>query len=93
VKQLAVKMLLMAILMYVAVEYSYWTWDIPTRAEAIVMGLEDRPYVYRSLVPVAARMLVWMGLEPGAALTMVVVVSMIGLFYGLNYFFKSIERE
>ncbi len=73
-------------------EYARLTIHREWTAEAIVMGLEGRPFVYRTLVPWLAHLLVWTGLSPDMALTIVVVLSAIGAMYGIQYLFRSFRR-
>jgi len=72
--------------------YAEWTWQTSERAAQIVLGLEDRPFVYRALVPWMARALMKLGLAAETALNVVIVISAIGLFYGLEFLAKSIRH-
>jgi len=58
-----------------------------------VQGGVERPYVYRTLVPWLARILVELGLRADIALSIIVTFSAIGLVYALEYFFKSFRRS
>lgn len=82
-------LLLVAILLP---EYARWMIQNETRAGWMVRGEEIRPYVYRALVPFVGRVLTWLGLSPMQAMSVAVILSAIGLFCGLIYFFKSFER-
>lgn len=84
-----VKVVLLAVVAAMALEYIGFAIDHPEYSRAIVMGQDDRPYVYRALVPFVARCLTWTGMRADVALTVVVVSSAIGLVYGLIYFFSS----
>lgn len=74
-------------------EYARWTYDTPERALAIVLALEDRPYVYRALAPSLARLLWLAGIPADLALQIVIVSFAIGLVYALEYLFKSFPRS
>ena len=92
-KKWSMRAAMLFIVLIMASEYARWTWDVQWRAEQIVNGLAERPQVYRALVPWLAYILVLMGLRPEQALTIVVVLSAIGLIYGIVYFSGSVERE
>ncbi len=77
--------------MLTAKQYAQWAFQNLTRAEWIVFGLEIRPYVYRALVPFVSRVLVFLGMGPKQALTVVVVASAIGLLYGIKYLVGSFK--
>jgi hypothetical protein len=84
-----IKALLLSILIATAREYARWTYDQPWRAEEMVAGVMDKPFVYRALIPWAARFLVYLGLPADVALTILVVLSAIGLLCGLYYLLRS----
>jgi hypothetical protein len=84
--------LLIGVVVLTAREYAQWTFDNLSRAQMIVMGLEERPYVYRALVPWLARVLVMLGLRADMALMIVVILSAIGLVYGIKYLFAAFRR-
>ena len=84
-----IKGLLLGLIILTANEYARHTWDIPSRARLIALGLEERPYVYRALVPWLAHVLVILGVSPELALTIIVVVSAVALLYGIKYLFAS----
>jgi hypothetical protein len=83
---------LFGIVIATAWEYARWTYDTSARAEAIVLALEDRPYVYRALVPFVARQLWIAGVPAILALRALVVLSAIGLVYALEYLFRSLRK-
>jgi hypothetical protein len=82
---------LLLIVVLMAREYAYFTFF--DQAEGIVMAQEERPYVYRALVPAVARVLVLAGLPAETALTVMVICMAIGLLYGLIYFSRSFGRR
>ena len=84
--------LLLGIVVLTARQYAQWTFDNLSRAQMIVMGLEERPYVYRALVPWLAHVLVRLGLRADVALMIVVILSAIGLVYGIKYLFTAFRR-
>jgi len=90
--QRLVRWLLIGVVVLTAREYAYWTVHNFSTADVIVMGLEEKPYVYRALVPWLAHLLVIIGMTPEAALTVLVVGSAIGLLYGIKYLFATFRR-
>ena len=84
---------LLAIIIATAIEYSRWTYISPLNAYAIVAGLDERPFVYRMLIPALAWLLSWLGVPIIFSLRLVVVLSSIGLFYALKYLFTSFKRK
>ncbi len=91
-KRIAVRALMIAVVALSAREYSVWALHRQWTPEIIVMGLEEKPFVYRALVPWLAHLLVWMGVSPETALTVVIVLSAIGLLYGIKYLIGSFRR-
>lgn len=87
----ALKVSLLTTVILTAQQYAHWAYQNRIRAEWIVYGEEIRPYVYRALIPFLARILVFLGMGPEQALTIVVVVSAIGLVYGIQYLIRSIR--
>ena len=81
--------LLLGVVVLTAREYARWTFDDLSRAQMIVMGLEEKPFVYRVLVPWLAHVLGLLGLRADVALTMIIVLSAIGLVYGIKYLFAA----
>ncbi len=81
------------VVIVVAMEYARITFDTAETARRFIHGMTLRPYVYRTLVPWLARLLVWMGLPDDVALTVVIVCSAIGLFYGIKYFLSSFRTH
>jgi len=77
----------------VAWEYARSTYVTLEVAQIWVYGLGERPYVFRTLVPWAARPLVWLGLREDVALSTVVIFSAIGLVYGIKYFISSFRAH
>ena len=83
--------LLIGVVVLTAQEYAQWTFDNLSRAQMIVMGLEEKPFVYRALVPWLAHVLVMLGLRADMALTVVIVLSAIGLVYGIKYLLTAFK--
>lgn len=90
-KGLGVRALVLAVVIGIAWQYAHWSWDEQWMAEGMVMGWEQRPYVYRALVPALARGLMSLGLDAGTALSIVMVVSAVVLVYGIVFLFKSVR--
>jgi hypothetical protein len=88
-----VKLLLIGVVIVTAREYARVTWDQVWRAEVIVLGLDEKPYVYRALVPWLAHLLVLLGLRADVALTVIVILSAIGLVYGIKYLLAAFRRS
>lgn len=80
------------VVVLVAREYARATYYSLEVAQIWVYGIGERPYVYRTLVTWAARPLVWLGLREDVALSTVIVLSAIGLVYGIKYFISSFRR-
>lgn len=91
-KERGLRWLLLGVVVLTAREYAHWTFDNLSRAQMIVMGLEERPYVYRALVPWLAHLLVMLGLRADVALTVLVILSAVGLVYGIQYLLKSFRH-
>lgn len=90
-KQFFLKVSLLATVILTAQQYAHWAYQNRIRAEWIVSGEEIRPYVYRAFVPFLARVLVFLGMGPEQALTVVVVASAIALVYGIQYLLRSLH--
>ncbi len=88
----AIRAVLLGLVIFTAHEYGQWTYDSLSRAQIIVGGLEERPYVYRMLVPWLADRLVVLGLRADLALLLLVILSAIGLFYGIKYLLAAFRR-
>lgn len=71
--------------------YAQRTFDGLTHAQLIVAGVQQKPFVYRALVPWLAHLLGLLGLRADLALTLVIVLSAIGLFYGIKYLLASVR--
>lgn len=91
-RQSWLRWLLLGVVVLTAREYARWTFDNLSRAQMIVGGLEDRPYVYRALVPWLAHALVMLGLRADLALTVIVVLSAVGLVYGIKYLLSAFRQ-
>ena len=72
--------------------YAGAAWPDSEKANQIALGLEGKPFVYRALVPWLALFLMKLGLAAEPALSIVIVLSAIGLFYGLQFLAKSIRH-
>lgn len=54
------------------------------------LAQDVRPYVYRLLLPSLARGLAWItGLDPGACLLALFILSAVGLYFSLKYLYRS----
>jgi len=53
----------------------------PAAAATVVFSLDSRPFIYRALIPLLARALVWAGLSPSGALSLLLIVFSLGLFF------------
>lgn len=87
-KQNLIKGSLLLMVIVTAREYARWTFD-PAWAPGIVAGLQEKPFVYRALIPWLAHLLVILGLRADLALTLLVVLSALGLLYGIKYLLAS----
>lgn len=67
-----------------AVIYAQATFFSRPNAWQIVLGMNERPYVYRALVPWLARILTWLGLGPDQALSLLVVLAALGLWLAMG---------
>lgn len=88
-----VKPLLVLVVALVAREYARATFFTPDMAAGIVYSLNDRPYVYRALVPWLAWSLTRLGIAPETALTLVIMCMAIGFLYALYYLLRSFKRS
>ncbi len=92
-KTFLIKSLLLGVVVLTAREYARYTFMNVSRAQMMVMGWEDRPYVYRALVPWLAQLLVTLGLRADVALSVIIVLSAIGLVYGIKYLLAAFKRK
>jgi len=89
-----IKAILLLAVILTAGEYARWTYFADSRwARAIVLELQEKPFVYRALVPWLAHLLALLGLSNESALTIVVVCSAIGLLYGIKYLLAAFRRS
>ncbi len=88
-----IKGLLLALVALAAREYAHYTYLTGELARAIVSSTEERPYVYRVLVPWLTWSLTRLGFTPETAITIVIVCLAIGLLYALLYLFHSFDRS
>jgi hypothetical protein len=72
-------------------QYGDWAYDRQAWTWSIAMSHEPRPYVYRVLIPWLAEILVWLGLQPYYALSLLIVLSAIGLLYAIKYLLRSVR--
>ncbi len=89
----AIHAALLGLVIISAREYSRWTYDTLWRAQAIAAGMEEKPYVYRALVPWLASMLIWLGIRADVAFMLLIIVSAIGLLYGIKYLLAAFRRS
>jgi hypothetical protein len=82
-KSRVVKGGLLFLIVYTVQEYAHYTYM--NRALYLATSQDGRPYVYRVLVPIFARALIWLGLSAEDALTLLIIFSAIGLLYGIKY--------
>ena len=92
-KPFLIKSILLGLVVITAREYAKWTFMNVPRAHMMVMGWEDKPYVYRALVPWLAQLLVTLGLRADLALTVIIVLSAIGLVYGIQYLLTAFKHK
>lgn len=94
IRERGVRTLLLGLVALGAQEYARWCYggSLET-ATMIVYGLNDRPYVYRALVPWLARCLAALGMRADVALSTVVVLSAIGLVYAIQFFLTSFSKR
>jgi len=83
-KNSLLRILLLSVTIFTAWEYS---------AGTILLGMDEKPYVYRVFVPGLARLLWLFGVRFVLALRIVVVLTALALFYVLEYLFTSFRRS
>src|SRR5215208_210614 len=88
-----VKASLLVLILLTAYNYAQGTSGGLAGAQRIVMGLDEKPYVYRALVPWLAHLLVLLGVPADTALTVLVMLSAIGLVYGIKYLLNSFRKH
>ena len=91
-KTFLIKSLLLGVVVLTAREYARWTFDNLARAQMIALGLEEKPFVYRALVPWLAHVLVMLGMRADLALSVIVVLSAVGLVYGIKYLLTAFRH-
>lgn len=91
-KTFLIKSLLLGVVVLTAREYARWTFDKLARAQMIALGLEEKPFVYRALVPWLAHVLVMLGMRADLALSVIVVLSAVGLVYGIKYLLTAFRH-
>src|SRR6266487_3913946 len=70
--------------------YVWLVWKGFSYLELVAYSLESRPFVYRLLVPVLSRALEYLtGVHAVYCMVFLVVLSAIGLFYSLRYFYTA----
>jgi hypothetical protein len=74
--------------------YVWVVWKGFAYLELVAYSLEDRPYIYRLLVPVLSRALEWLtGIHAVYCMIFLFVLSAIGLFYSLRYLYTAFRRN
>ncbi len=74
--------------------YVWLVWKGFSYLELVAYSLEIRPFVYRVLVPFLARALERLtGIQAVYCMIFLVVLSAIGLFYSLRYFYTAFRRN
>lgn len=91
-KEWILRVILLGVVILSAYQYAQQTFESLPRAQMIMMGHEEKPYVYRALVPWLARLLVTLGLPADAAFTVIIVLSALGLLYGIKYLLASFRK-
>lgn len=76
-----------------AQEYAHFTYFTSEMAGLIVYSQQERPFVYRALVPWLAYGLTRFGFSPEIALTIVITATAIGFLYALVFLFQSVRRS
>jgi hypothetical protein len=87
-----VKTTLLILVILSAREYANSIVDM-VWASGIAAGLQEKPFVYRALVPWLAQFLVLLGFRADVALSLIVILSAVGLLYGLQYLLSSFRRS
>lgn len=86
--------LMITILAFGAHEYALWCINDSLRqAEMIVNGTYPRPYVYRAMIPWAARFLNALGFREDVAVIITIIISAVGLMYAIQYLLSSFQKE
>ena len=85
--------MLLAFIVITAFYYAQLTFKNSIHARSIVYGEEMRPFVYRALIPLLARGLVALGIDPQDALLGLVIMSAIALVYGFKSFISTFLRK
>lgn len=73
--------------------YASGVWYAEPYARAVVWGLIEKPFVYRTLMPWAARGLMALGFSAVTALGVCVGVSAVGLVIGIKYLYETFEHK
>jgi hypothetical protein len=73
--------------------YASGVWYAEPYARAIVLGLDEKPFVYRALLPWLAQGLMGLGLSASAALGVLVLVSAVGLVVGMKFLYETFKRK
>jgi len=58
----------------------------------VALSLEDRPFVYRVLMPWLARSLMGLGLSASASIGILVFAAAIGLVYAIRFLSETFKR-
>ena len=91
------KIILARVLVFVsavAVVYVYadGVWYGEPYARTVALSLEERPFVYRALMPWLAHGLMRLGLPATAALGTLVFLAAIGVIYALKFLSQTFKR-
>lgn len=87
------KVLIWISFLVVVYMYASGVWYAEPYARAVVWGLEEKPFVYRVLMPGLARGLMGLGFSASAALGVLVFVSAIGLVYAIKFLSETFKRR
>lgn len=85
-----VKGVLLALVAITAREYAHYTYM--NRAHYLATSQDGRPYVTRVLIPWLAQILISLGIPADTALTLLIILSAIGLLYGIKYLLSATRR-
>jgi hypothetical protein len=72
--------------------YASGVWYAEPYARAVALSLEERPFVYRALMPWLARGLMGLGLSATAAIGLLVFAAAIGLVYAIRFLSETFKR-
>ena len=87
------RLLVLASAVAVVYVYAGGVWYAEPYARAVIWGWEERPFVYRALVPWLGRGLMQLGFSATAALGTLVFVAAIGFYYAVKFLFQTFKRS